>query len=46
MLDGIEADELMVAQKVLTRMMRNLEEAQTGRRSAAVRAGNEDMGNG
>ncbi len=46
MLDGIEADELMVAQKVLTRMMRNLEEAQTGRRSAAVRAGDEDMGNG
>ncbi|HZF46460.1 MAG TPA: MarR family transcriptional regulator [Sphingomonadaceae bacterium] len=46
MLDGIEAEDLAVTQKVLTRMVRNLEEAQAGRRSPAARAGEEEMKEG
>ncbi len=43
MLDGIEPGELAVAQSVMTRMMRNLEEAQLARRSAALRVDDEDQ---
>ncbi|MCB5426415.1 MarR family transcriptional regulator [Altererythrobacter sp. CC-YST694] len=46
MLDGIGAEDLAVAQKVLTRMVRNLEEVQAGRRSPAVRTGEEETKEG
>ncbi|OJW71259.1 MAG: hypothetical protein BGO57_02520 [Sphingomonadales bacterium 63-6] len=46
MLDGIEAEDLAVAQKVLTKMVRNLEEVQAGRRSPAVGTGEEETKEG